>query len=184
MKKLRRWFFNIKNKISCKLANRAIKKACNLPRSEQNIDIEYAYQMKKAIYFVSSVLEDEPNNPRALCLRATAFLTIGDVNLAISDLSQYILAYPNSEKGYILRAVVFHSRADYSKAILDLIHAISINAKSVPALILIADCYSKLMQNESFQQYEDSLLVQKTLNIAKRIDGNLAARLLETFCPN
>ena len=140
----------------------------------ENYNEEYAYstlregEFDMAQQILEGILEDDPENIRALNALGIISYVIDNNQDAIKYFSDVIEHHPNATIGYLNRSCVYKYQGETEKAISDVSKAIGIDKGKPELYIARADLYA---EKENWQKAKDDLAVAIGLaDLNSRID--------------
>ncbi|MFL5242054.1 MAG: tetratricopeptide repeat protein [Gemmataceae bacterium] len=89
--------------------------------------------LNDAVGYWSERIKEDDRDSRSYTMRATAYVTKGDLETAIKDHSQAIRLSPNEAACWYNRGNAYLAKADYANAIADYNEAIELNSKMATA---------------------------------------------------
>ena len=101
-----------------------------------------------AIDQLNRVLELQPEQERALSLRARCLRDVHRIDDALKDIQRILAKNPKDESGLFLRGTIEFAREEYEKAIDSFTQSLETNPKSLSTLYNRAQCYAELNQFE------------------------------------
>jgi len=130
---------------------------------------------RRALEVIAPALEQHPENPDLLAVRAAAEHQLGDGQAAMADAEHAVKAAPGNENAVAILAALYADKHDYERATAVVINGLNLTPKSIDLREVLTNIYLRDGQPDEAQEQMRRIIELKPEELAPR--AQLAAYL-------